>query len=668
MPGNQVRLTGAWVDLLGDRTALGGWQSGRRVNVASGGGFAPVGVNIDIASRVKLILDACHNRIINATAPQKLSATPTGYPAGGYLGGTYINWRGDWDGINPYYTTNYNVDGTSDASRTPLNPVASTDAGSGHTYSYKVIAQFFDIVEGIPTAATNSVTAGGAAQISYTAPSGVATHYRVLRSIDGAAYLQPAAYTSTATSWPIGTAPNYTPGQTLIDTAASWTNNQWAGYGVILLNNTSFLGRCATIASNTSTTITFTSHFSSSPPAGSAYAIIPLTSSTTYTDNQSYVGVSGALSQAVRHDPTTDITYLRNLLDYQALVGSHSYDDDIATMTPIVYQNFWKYSSYKAWPYFEMIRLHIRQPNQGWGAAAAFTAASIYKNFYDSTSGAIVDKSKTPNSYTVSYALQAAVVLLDAAQRFDGLSVTGLSGSAPTSLTITNAAFAPAGRSAVSYMLTNGATNATTGLLAKALVWNYPSTDTVAPDTSTGELNRSGEGGQDLDYFCRAYQLAPSISGLLTEIRKYAESSLNTYGLYDTVNGGFFQSLEYNGTNLNTAYKEVGRQAHWLRALNRMVVCDPGGSDSHSVSWSTWRNRLLNTAAFRYFSTTPPCSGSSYPGGCVYRLYNNFNLYVDTDTGKAADYTTEHWVTSEACGIVAGALLDQLQRVHTTGN
>jgi hypothetical protein len=136
---------------------------------------------------------------------------------------------------------------------------------------------------------------------------------------------------------------------------------------------------------------------------------------TNYQSNGKTDSESGA---APRHDPFTDLVYLRNLLGYRAANPSdHSFDGDIALMAPIVKSDFANYSYYKCNLYDELEDMQSFDPGGGWGAMADGFAAIVYTKFYDPALGTVVGGSD--GSYRVDYAAACAVAKADSARSGD---------------------------------------------------------------------------------------------------------------------------------------------------------------------------------------------------------------------------------------------------------
>lgn len=182
---------------------------------------------------------------------------------------------------------------------------------------------------------------------------------------------------------------------------------------------------------------------------------------------------------------------------------------------------------------------------------------------------------------------------------------------------------------------------------------------------------KSGETGQDADYLLRAYQYlqaagltssSPNLLSTATNLMNIAFGASGSLGWYDSHHGGLYFGLNWDGSGLNTVYKESGRQWHWLKAINRIISVS-GGNDASGTPWTTWRTRFLSAGIDYAWLNQEKALGPVYRSNPDWTPYSDPNTPFGgspSDQYKISSYTTEFWATSEACGIVSGALLDYL--------
>jgi hypothetical protein len=329
------------------------------------------------------------------------------------------------------------------------------------------------------------------------------------------------------------------------------------------------------------------------------------------TNYQSDGQTDAATGQNPRHDEFTDLLYLRNLTGYRyAHPADHTFDSDISRMEPIVKSDFKSYTYYKCSLYGELIDLNRFDPGQGWLDMANTYADNVYHNWYDGSLGTIVDKSH--NTYRVDYAAECADALLDAGGR------------------TRNSAMSAAGVSTAEHILHN-AENSQTHLFP--LQMNAGGQETVAQTQV-----KVGDEAQILQALLDVYQQTHS-QPFLTAVTG-AVNSMYTDGLYDTQSGGFFFSIDSDGSNLQNSYKET-RQAWMLEVLRQLDTIQPG-------VWTAKANAMSNVVISLLWQP-----GSS---GYVYRVTPSFGP-LKTDNGPNRTAVVENWVTAEAMDI-AGQVLE----------
>jgi hypothetical protein len=109
--------------------------------------------------------------------------------------------------------------------------------------------------------------------------------------------------------------------------------------------------------------------------------------------------------------------------------------------------------------------------------------------------------------------------------------------------------------------------------------------------------------------------------------------------LYDRRDGGFYFSIDYDGTQLQNSYKE-SRQAWMLALLEHLERLQPG-------HWSSQVQGMLAVVTDKLWSAASD--------GYVYRVTPQFTVYVNHE-GPGHTEVTESWVTSEAMDIACQVL------------
>ena len=312
-----------------------------------------------------------------------------------------------------------------------------------------------------------------------------------------------------------------------------------------------------------------------------------------------------------RHDPVTDLLYLRALLAYAAAhPADHSFDGDRGRIEPIVRAEFSGYTFYRGWLYFEFRDLDRLEPGRGWDAIAHAFASAVYSHFYDQGAGTIIDKSH--GTYRTDWSVEAGAMLLDAGRRYGQPS------------------WSSAGRSTIDHVLAN-ARDPHTHLFPLVMTARSGG-DTV----QQGQLKLGSE-AQLLDALLTAYEITGDGAELHAVQDAVNELYAPALGLWDSKHGGFFFSVQADGSLLQSGYKE-SRQAWMLPLLEHLDRLDRG-------HWTSRADEML--AVVRDSLWQPAVHGY------VYRLRPDFTLYQNHNGGITV---TEDFVTTEAMGIAAQAL------------
>ena len=315
-----------------------------------------------------------------------------------------------------------------------------------------------------------------------------------------------------------------------------------------------------------------------------------------------------------RHDPVTDLLYLRNLAGFVAAhPADHSFDADIDQIRPIVASEFAKYTYYRCWIYSELRDLDRFQPQRGWDAMAKDYITAVYMHFYDAGAGTIIDPSH--NSYRTDYSAECAAALLDAGKRYGDASWTD------------------AGRSTVNHLLAQ-ARDSTTHLFPLQM------NASGGGDTVKQSQIKVGSEAQLLDALLTAYDLTGDRQVLQAVHDAVTELYSPKLGLWDPQHGGFNFAVDASGANLESTYKET-RQAWMLAVLEHLDRLEPG-------AWTAKLTDMVGIVENRLWQ-----SGLS---GYVYRLSPDFAVY-HTNSGPNHTPVTEDFVTTEAMGI-AGQVLE----------
>jgi hypothetical protein len=319
--------------------------------------------------------------------------------------------------------------------------------------------------------------------------------------------------------------------------------------------------------------------------------------------NISTAGVSDEeAGLTVRHDPLTDLVYLRNLVVYRALDPSGpSFADDISRIEPIVVAEFDNYRYYRGWVYFELLDLDQYDPGQGWAARAERMAAAVAAA-WSPTRGLLVQASD--GSYRPDYEAESAAMLVDAGTRFDQ----------PTWVT--------EGHATATQLLT-AARDHVTGLFDGQIGPN---------DAVSAAQMKVGAQAQLLNALLTVYDVTGD-RALLDAV----ETAVTTMyaplpGLHDEANGGFFFGADADGKHLRPQYKET-RQGWMLPLLQHLNKIDGQQSTRIAEMSTVVRDKLYRASSHGY----------------VYRVAPNFSDYQT----KAGD---ENFVSTEAIGLAGQAL------------
>jgi hypothetical protein len=319
-----------------------------------------------------------------------------------------------------------------------------------------------------------------------------------------------------------------------------------------------------------------------------------------------------------RHDPLTDLVYLVNL---DAYLTSHpderDFTADAARVEPIVHQEYANAGYYRCWVYFQLRDLGQLEPGQGWDDIADHLAAGVYRHYYNSQAGAIADP-RHGGIYRTDFAAECGAMLIDIGSRQH------------------NAAWTEAGNAALGHLLAR-AQNPETHLFPLQMMLGQ------TKDTVVQAQVKMGEEAQLLNAFLDAYDLTGNKDYLNAAVQGVDSLYSPAIGLWDRVHGGFFYSVDANGSHLRAAYKET-RQAWMLLLLQHLDRIEGGGE------WTQKEHEMLAVVRDKLWQQRI--------GGYPYREGPGFVLYQSSD-GPGNAYVVEDWVTSEAMGIACESLESQ---------
>jgi hypothetical protein len=313
-----------------------------------------------------------------------------------------------------------------------------------------------------------------------------------------------------------------------------------------------------------------------------------------------------------RHDPVTDLMYLRNLRAYMYYApNDHAFDADAARMDPIVRAEFAGYTYYRSWIYFQLRDLDRFQPHAGWDQLAHHFVDGVYHGFYNSSAGTIIDKSH--NNYRTDFAAESAAAFADAGVRYNDNQLIA------------------AARSVTQHLL-KYAQDPNTHFFPLQMSYSQ------GGDAVGQAQIKLGEQAQTLDALLTVYDRL-RLPEVLTGVKAAVDEMYSpTLGLHDALSGGFFYSVDYDGRGLQSSYKET-RQA-WMVALLGHLDADAGGQAQRRAEMRSvvldklWQNALH---------------------GYVYRTTDNFGVYTN-HSGPNHTPVDENFVTSEAMGIAGNVL------------
>ncbi len=312
---------------------------------------------------------------------------------------------------------------------------------------------------------------------------------------------------------------------------------------------------------------------------------------------------------APRHDPLTDLVILR---DIDALLSTGVTDNRLDSLRcqlqPVTEAEFDNYGVERGWVYNELTDLSALDPDGPWASRARTFATMLGTRFADG-----IDPAK---DFRPDWIATSAAALTDAGRRFGQPQWTATGHQLALALCRTSA-------------------NASTGL--------FPSQAHLAPSgpaTVVDPLVKIGSQAQLVDALLSVFDATGDQEILGVVRRNLATLQSPTVGVADQIDGGWFYAVDVDGTGVRPNYKET-RQA-WLVPMFRHAAQNGLAAASVSADLATIVREQLYQPDSR---------------GYVYRVRQDWTPYVTTQDGQRIE---EIWVSSEATGIAAHALLGPL--------
>lgn len=315
-----------------------------------------------------------------------------------------------------------------------------------------------------------------------------------------------------------------------------------------------------------------------------------------------------------RHDALTDLRDLENMERYEQVnPGDTSQRAAIQRMYPIVATEFKGSTSNVGWVYWDMLDLSSVTGDSQW-VADAQSMATAFSKAINPTTG-VPDQTLTDNGancsdgYRVDATLERALMLVDAGKRF--ADPTWSQQGLRTYSVVRSTAFDP-----------------TYGLYDREVCKGVISD----PQAKTEEQADEARDGILAGEYAGDQQLVDDGIALLDTL------VANRSGLHDTVDGGWCPLFNLSTRTLSCGTK-LSRQYLLLRAFHDADQLDPG-------RYTAEETELENLV---------PSMVTSPHVGFLYERTRTFGIL-----------NGENWISSEADGIVADALLTVLEDGGTT--
>lgn len=353
--------------------------------------------------------------------------------------------------------------------------------------------------------------------------------------------------------------------------------------------------------------------------------------------NLNSLGVPDA-DPASRHDRLTDLVYLADLALYvQAFPDDHQFDSDIAAYTNIVAGEFNGHVDDRGWVYFVFKEMSTSLPDfSGYADAMADNYDRRVRTNIQRFSVAVpihISTSSDPQgSYRCDEAIEEAMALVDnGAARGRGDYIAD--GSALLNFVQSSCYAGP-------FQI---------WAMEMGHIFTDPSRTALNPfdqEVIHSGLMKAGALSEILESLCNGELAAPG-NGFDTLAQATLDQLIPStttqgFGLWDPTYGGYYQGIRLSGDTipsvtgytLANSYKEVGRMATFLRTFRACNLA--------------LGNRYANAIA----PMTQSVVDSYYRDGHGWPYQENNDLTLFTGYG-----VTQNWITSEATGHAARALL-----------
>lgn len=349
--------------------------------------------------------------------------------------------------------------------------------------------------------------------------------------------------------------------------------------------------------------------------------------------NVNGTGAPDNASANPRHDPLTDIRYIHNLWSYKRQNPSNTrYDGEIARYTPIIRMEFAHSRNERGWLFDEFMAVY-NLSNDAFYKDTAYSLAKSYANTFDPKVGSIYKKNSShPNgSYRVDNVLEAGCALVQASVVFN------------------KPEWAQKGMSTINFVYAHAyitqyhtfASQMDNVLLPDGSVNPHQSffSGTTKNYTVSGRHIQMGAVAQIAISLLDAYKLTHNQDFLhkATDLLDAYALPANPLGMWDTKNGGYYFSVNFEGPSpadpgkftVSKVHKEVGRQIIMLQAFNLADKLTGG-------KYKETEDQLLSLAISKAYYA---------PGHGV--LYD---VNADWSLRKLRNGTYEDMVTTEAMG------------------
>lgn len=334
-----------------------------------------------------------------------------------------------------------------------------------------------------------------------------------------------------------------------------------------------------------------------------------------------------------RHDPLTDIRYVHNLWSYKRQYPSDThYDSEIARYTPIIKFEFAHSRNERGWLFDEFMAVY-NLSKDAFYKETAYSLAKGYADTFDSTVGSIYKKNSShPNgSYRVDNVLEAGCALVQASVVFNKPEWMQ-KGMSTINFVYAHAYVAPYHTFASqmdNVLLPDGSVNPNQTFFS-GTTKNY---------AVSGRHIQMGVVAQIAISLLDAYKITHNQDFLnkATDLLDAYALPTNPLGMWDTKNGGYYFSVNFEGSSpadpgrvtLNKVHKEVGRQIIMLQAFD---IADKLAAGKYKETEDQLLSLAINKA---YYA----------PGhGVLYDVNANWSLR------KLPNGTYEDMVTTEAMG------------------